>query len=373
MPGHDNKSRWLPWLLVAVLLAVALPFYLVLNQEREASPRQAVAKDKLPETADSAGGGRQSSPGSASATGDPDTAPPENRPPPFRREWFAPWGNGPGQMGKRQPREGAPEGPMAFAVIDEHRSVVLDQVNQRLVFFSDGRAARTVALDGDTYQDLQVDGQGRVWLVDRLAGRKLVLLDEDGKTLARIPLEGEGVGEGSAVTGLFVYRDGAWVEVEHSRQVHLTDAGGKALEERPSRPGRLTRDGRLLIAAALEGRQAAVITVRPAGQPAANPRVLARVPFSLRVLHLLLLDSDLAGNIYLGAHLAQMSPDPPYGVVAERLEVVVLGPDGGELDRIELAASAGALEQFRSLLVTADGAVYQLWFGAEGVELRRVR
>lgn len=373
MPGQRRRSRFIPWLLAAVLLALGLPIYLVLSEHEAPSPIEKVAGDDNVKAPTGSGLHPSSAPANTASKNDLATTSAASQDPAFHREWFAPWGNGPGQLGKRQPREGAPEGPMGFAVLADGSSVVLDQVNQRLVFFQGGRATRTIALDRATYEDLWVDEQRRVWLVDRLAGRQLVLLDDDGRQLGQVALEGRGVPEGGAVTGLFVYEDGAWVEVEHSRQVHIGDENGRALDERQVRPGRPTRDGRLLVAAAREGRRAAVITVRPLAQPQAHPRVLARVTFPLPVLHLLLLDSDTEGNLYLGAYLAQFSSQPPYGPVAEKLQVVVVGANGAEIDRIDLAGNAIELEQFRQLLVTADGAVYQLWLGADGVELRRVR
>src|SRR5262245_58853859 len=53
----------------------------------------------------------------------------------------APWGSGPGQLGKKSEPESAPLGPMCLTVDKQGTLYVLDQVNHRVARFAKGGAA----------------------------------------------------------------------------------------------------------------------------------------------------------------------------------------------------------------------------------------
>jgi hypothetical protein len=148
----------------------------------------------------------------------PDAGNEEDDPPPQDNVFTAPWGSAEGELGRRVPEEGAPEGPMSFVVSEDGRVFVLDQVNQRVQVFKDGKFSREIKIPGDTFQDLAVDPDGRVVLLDRLAQKAVVFLDPE----QRVPLKGPHVPEGGGVTGLFL-NDGVWVEVEHNPSADRLD------------------------------------------------------------------------------------------------------------------------------------------------------
>ncbi len=195
------------------------------------------------------------------------------------------------------------------------------------------------------------------------------MLGPDGRLVAEFPLEGGPVAEGGGVTGIFLYDDGCWVEIEHGKMTRIATAGMDA-SERVVRTGRLSADGRWLLAGALRDRQTAGVFVRPAARPDENPRMLAEVRFDIPVLHLLMLEGT-GRSVFLGAQVAEFSRVPPYGLERTAIEIVEIGMDGRVLRRIELQAPELELEQFRPLVLGKDGKIYQLWFGSEGVELRR--
>ena len=265
----------------------------------------------------------------------------------------APWGSAQGKLGRRVPEEGAPEGPMSFTVAEDGKVYVLDQINQRVQIFENGKFSREITIPGDTFQDLAVGENGRIVLLDRLAQKAVVFLEPE----QRIPLEGPHVPEGGGVTGMFV-NDGVWVEVEHRKLVRVAGADGKADPDRPWLDGRHTADGAYLVLAALDGRLAVNITLKPidsAGAP-----VVRRVEFNEKILFLTALESDPEGNIYLGARL-------------EKTEVlVIISPDGPELGRVALPVAEIELEQFRALRMGQDGGIYQLHFAESGARLRRI-
>ena len=286
--------------------------------------------------------------------------------------FFAPWGSGEGRLGRREAEESDPAGPMGFVLDDAGRAAVLDQVNSRVVVFEEGRQVEEIGLPADTYQDLQLDEDGNLVLMDRLARRSVELFDPRGKPIARVDLEGSGVPEGGGTTALFMREDGVWVEVEHTRLVRVADARGRPDQKRPQVGGRFSADGAWLLSAAREGRHQAVILARPASAPGELPRLFSRVGFTLPILHLLTLESDSAGRVLLAAHLARFDKEAPFDVLEERIEAVLLGPDGTEIDRVQLPASRGALDQFRTLRFSPDGVLYHLYYDESGVSLRRV-
>jgi len=290
----------------------------------------------------------------------------------FEVVFFAPWGSAAGQLGRRVPEEGAPEGPKSLVVDSQGRVMILDQVNSRVVIVEDGQAVGEIGIPAVTFEDLRVDEDGKVILLDRLARRSIAIIDSNGNLLGELDLEGLGVSEGGGVTGLFQRRDGTWVEVEHRDLVQVADSEGRASDERRRVPGRFWDRAGSYLVARLDGPQAAVVGVRSAARPEPGARLLTRVEFPIRVLHLMALESDHSGMIFLAARLARFAERHPFEVLEERIEVVKLSREGAELGRVSLPVSPVALEQFRPFFVTADGTIYHLALDDHGATLRRV-
>ena len=283
----------------------------------------------------------------------------------------APWGDGPGQLGRHMPDEGAPEGPMSFVVDDKGRYLVLDQVNSRIQIFEPGKHPRSIVLSGNTFQDLVLDGAGNPLLLDRLGRASITRLDPDGKYLGELDLIGPDIPEGGMITGMFAQEDGIWVEVQHRRLVRVADADGNPDPERPAVEGRFTEDGAWLLTAALERPNGAAVFRQSIGNEPNRQALLARVRFPDRVGHLLTLASDATGRVFLAAHLVQSREVSPFDVVASREEVVILADDGTELERRSLPTADGAVEQFRSIAVAPDGSISQLLLDENGATMRR--
>jgi len=283
----------------------------------------------------------------------------------------APWGSGPGQLGRQTPEEGAPEGPMSFVVDDKGRYLVLDQVNSRIQVFEPGESPRSIALSGSTFQDLVLDGAGNRLVLDRLGRASITRLDPEGNYLGEINLIGPDIPEGGMITGMFAQEDGIWVEIEHHRLVRVADADGNPDPDRPAVEGRFTADGGWLLTAALERLDGAAIFKQSTGGEARGQELMARVRFSDRVSHLLTLDSDTAGRVFLAAHLVALREVSPFDVVESRDEVVILAYDGTELGRHALPTAQGSAEQFRSIAVGPDGSISQLLLDENGATMRR--
>src|SRR5687768_13796938 len=74
--------------------------------------------------------------------------------------FFSPWGGGEKDLGRDQPGEGSPSGPMSFTVDSRGRVWVLDQVNGRIVRFKNGEIDGALPLDRPRAQDIAIGEDG---------------------------------------------------------------------------------------------------------------------------------------------------------------------------------------------------------------------
>lgn len=282
----------------------------------------------------------------------------------------APWGGEPGRVGRRVDSEASPEGPMSFVVDRQGRAIVLDQVNARVQVFDPQGEPRVVPLPADTFQDVALDGRGRVVALDRLGAKSVAFVEPSGAVASEVAIEGTGIAEAGLVTALEQRDDGTWLEVQHQHWVRVADADGRPDATRPRVEGRLTADGKHVLRASKSGASAVWVVTKSGDE---TPRPLVRVQFDLPVAFITALEPLPDGRIVLGVHLMREADAPPFAVVEEREEVVILGFAGDELSRIALPASTGPEESLRRLRVGADGAIYHLSFDDGGATLRRLR
>jgi len=248
---------------------------------------------------------------------------------------------------------------MAVATGPKGALILLDQVNGRLQRFSaDGRLLSTSPISTMTAQDVTIDAEGNAIVLDRLGqDPKIHIFDPSGQRKGAIPFLGEPVTEPGDVSGVFSDADGIYVEVGHDKVVRIADASGNAVSTRETVPGRPTRDGKLYIKAGIIDRAAGRLYVQAHDktQKLAWESALA---FGASVVHILLLDSDAVGNVYLGVEVQETPPpEETYKTVVARLE----GAHGKLNGQLILPPTTGdPTESFRPLTVSADGTVYQL-------------
>lgn len=246
------------------------------------------------------------------------------------------WGGADGQFGRRRDPESNPEGPMAIAAGRDGQLAVVDQVNRRILRYKDGKLVGTVALGGDTVQDLAFAKDGKLLVLDRLVDGNVQVYGADGKLVDELSLAGRGVPEGGSVTGLFADDDGVYVERDHEAVVRIADASGRADANRPELVGRPSRDGSLLLAAEISDAAAGDVTVsavdRASGQPAWKQLVHLGIP----IVHVITLDSDKAGLVYLAVDVGREAREPPYPIVDERILVARLGGGGALRGLLEI-------------------------------------
>jgi hypothetical protein len=279
-----------------------------------------------------------------------------------------PWGNGPAEVGRARPSEANAEGPMSLAVDADGTAWILDQVNFRILVLPRFGATRGIRLPSSTFQDLALDGSGGVVVLDRLSARTVLALDSGGVVRAAFDIEGRGVPEPGAVTGLFRSGSEWWLEVEHLWTVRVADSAGVSDPARPALPGIPTSDRSASLRAGIHG-NVVLLTIFPNDT---RSRLLACVRFDAPVAQLDALDTDALGRVWLAAHLED-APDGPAGGFRSEAEVVVLlDPEGIELSRTILPVTAGPDEQLRRARLGADGTMYVLALDDDGASLWRV-
>ncbi|MBK8694590.1 MAG: hypothetical protein IPN17_20505 [Deltaproteobacteria bacterium] len=277
-----------------------------------------------------------------------------------------PWGDGPGQFGRRAASEGSPEAPNSLSIDASGDVAVLDQVNRRVQRFRDGRFVGSLPLPNEAAQDLATASDGRVAVLDRLGDPSLTLFDAAGRPARTVPLVGGPISEGGAVTGLFAASDGLYVEREHRELVRLTDARGEPDPSRTTLWGRPGRDGATLLRAAIADRPRGMVTVSAAARATGAMDWSRTVTLDGAILHLVLLDGDRHGRVYLGAvagrELGGAITDP-------RTLVVRFDRAGVPVATLRLPAPPEADELFRPLAIDDEGHVFALSPGADGLSL----
>jgi hypothetical protein len=263
------------------------------------------------------------------------------------------WGDGPDQVGRRRDPESAHEGPMALSVARDGALCVLDQVNGRVLCRDRLGHARPPIKVRASAQDLRSDGNG-VAVLDRLGAQTLQRFDADGRVREERPLSSYGVTEAGGTTGLFDDANGA-LYIEESlvglgkRVLHAVDSA-TVLPGRPSR-GDATR----LVAAAITARDAGELEVRGMSREDA-PQFTTPLSVGRPILSIPLLDTDSAGNLYVGVLHARKSNARDF--TDEKLDLFRLSPDGVILARTSVPHPPSALESFRELAVGGDGVVW---------------
>lgn len=283
------------------------------------------------------------------------------------------WGSGEGQLGSSRQPEGNPEGPMSFGVGPDGSVWILDQVNQRLVKLdAKGRRLGTIPVPVQAAQDVVVTKDGSALVMDRLVDKAVAIIGPDGKPRGELALEGKGLPEGGASTGLFDDGDDVLVEREHGDLVRLGKTSGKADPERGEVPGRPSKDGAAYFTAMLVEPRAGMVALTAVSKATLTHRFTRQLSFGGPVLSLVLLDSDASGLAYLGAQREVPGSTPE----APRLGLVVLcvdGADGHPVGQVAFPANAMAEESFRELSVTPEGAILFLRRTPEGAQLERHR
>jgi len=269
-------------------------------------------------------------------------------------------GTGAENIGAESPPEAEAIGPMSFTVSDDGEIFILDQLNSRIQVFSNGKRTGTIKLPvkPEGVLDIELLPGGKIALLDNFMEKSLFIIDNQGKLINTIVLEGQLIEYAPEVTEINVVKEGkfagVWVRV-NDRSVKLADTDGKTVT-RVSVPGKLTFESDYLLGAEILGDITAVIRRTEKGS-------LSRwepdrtVGFDKGLIQIYGPWNDKKGNIYLGAFLE--NSDETGKSTFEKV-MVVFSPEMKETGRIKLADQNAPYEIFHSIKVTQGGQIYQM-------------
>jgi hypothetical protein len=89
------------------------------------------------------------------------------------------------------------------------------------------------------------------------------------------------------------------------------------------------------------------------------------------LLHVVMLDSDRAGNVYVAAEVGRESADPPFELADVHIIAMRIGPGGAPRGQLRLPALTSADETFRPLTVDDDGVLYLMLAQDGGLQVLR--
>ncbi|MEO7095539.1 MAG: hypothetical protein ABI175_19945, partial [Polyangiales bacterium] len=279
----------------------------------------------------------------------------------------AKWGTSDNELGRTKATESNPEGPMSLTVGPDGTVIVLDQVNGRLVKLGkDGKPIGTVNINVKGAQDVAATKDGSLLVLDRIADKMVSILGPDGKVVGTLPVEGAGIKEGGAVTGMFVDGKDVYVEREHQQLVLIGDVYGKAASTRTEVPGRPTRDGLTWINAWLEAPPTDSIYVSATKRSPEEHVFTRQIKMPMSITSILLLDTDRAGVVYvavLGARTDGSSGD-------DIVELICLEPThGAPIGEQTLPVNTMPEETFRDFAVREEGGVLYSYRTSSGVQM----
>ncbi len=280
------------------------------------------------------------------------------------------FGDGPLALGRRRDPETAAVGPSAISVGRSGEVLINDPVHGRLLRLDGkGKPIGTIKLPSQTVDDLLALPDGSVAALDRLGEKTVWRVNSDGKTLGEFAVEGSGLREAASATGVFADPDGGlFVEVGHKSLVRIDGPSG----ERQTLPGRPRRDGGIYLRGAIADRKAGIVRLEALLRDGVSAWAV-NLPYGAPVLRIVLLDSDRAGNAYVGATVGLEAASPPYAIVEEKLVIIAVDPAGTPRGTLTLPGRGATEETFRELSVGDDGTLYRMVTSDEGVRVETYR
>jgi hypothetical protein len=276
------------------------------------------------------------------------------------------WGSGPGELGHLLPSEGNPEGPMSLALVGKD-TWVLDQVNERAVLLgADGRALRSVPVSR-TAQDLVVAADGTTAVLDRHGAGNVHIVSADGHSV-ELPVVGKGLEQAGAATGLFLDGKNVYVEREHGGLLRIGDVSG-APGDREQLSGRPSKDGQTLASAwkAAQGNTAFLYSAFDRSTRSLRFTRRFVTPFYLSEISLL--DTDLAGTLYVGVRGLT-----PQGAMLDDIRVFCFESKKGDLTgTASYPASQVPEESFKDAAVSDAGMIRYQVRSETGVRIAETR
>jgi len=270
------------------------------------------------------------------------------------------------EVGRVLGNEADSEGPASFAIKPNGNVLVLDQINLRIRELGpDGLPMGEMALPAPSFDDVEHYEGKAVLALDRLVGRTLLVLDNDGSQLAQVPVEGRGISDAGTITALLPRPDGVWLEVNNRHSVKVLDRTLRPCE-RQIVMGRPMVHGRSLLVE-LDGNDGARVSVieRNGRATLKTTRLGANAP----VQRIVWSDVDAEGRAHVAVNTGEYDKAPPYRLQNERAWIVVYDEELNELSRTESPWLLTDVEQRMQYRLGPDGHLWQMSFATDGVKI----
>lgn len=277
------------------------------------------------------------------------------------------WGSGAGKLGRDRPDEANPEGPMSFVPMPGGGLAILDQINGRLVLTDkDGNPVKELKVSLSQPQEIAVGKDGTLAVADRLVDKRVQIFDPNGKEGGTLPLIGDKIKEGGAMTGLFVDGKNVYAENAHGILALLGTSDGVAATTQTDLFGRPSRDGKLLLSAGITSKAQGRAWVSAMNRAETKELWTRELKESAPLLSISMLDSDARGTVYV-AYVTEPSAGD------ERLVLHCLSSqDGHVIGTTELPMTEMPEETFREFSVADDGTVYHAEMTEQGMDYRAI-
>ncbi len=285
-------------------------------------------------------------------------------------------GSGSDNIGIKTPAEGNPEGPMSFTLGEKEEIYILDQVNNRVQVFKEGKRIRTIPIPSSGYDekegvsgpcfiDLDLFSDGKLALLDVCCQRAVYIMDSNGKVLKKIILEKLPKGECSEFTRIFIIpstpRAGVWI-TDGGRSIRVAFLDGTPDSARVSVPGILSFEGKRLLRASKLG-DATVLYARSEKEKF-SLWDSGSIFFNMFVDHILGIWEDRYERIYLGVALVENSKYLKHMVVVDPAKNLEMG-------RVKLFVQELPHEIWCPLRVSGEGNICQMALDRRGIFIRK--
>jgi hypothetical protein len=259
---------------------------------------------------------------------------------------------------------------MSFVPGNDGEFYILDQVNARIQVFKNNKRIRTIPIKLESVGfDFALLPNNKIVIMDNWNYKIILIMDESGKVLTQIKLEGGGVSDARSVKYVYVMKldqelDGVRVAVEGT-SVRLFDIKGNPDLDRPQVWGSFTHIYNKQMLGKILGHFTAQVSVSDLSNSAESSQKFP-VYFDMSIASIFGLEDDQNGNIYLGIFFHEVVKDES---VFKNI-VTIFGPDGVIEKHFEIFLQTRYEMIDHQFRVSPDGKVYYMALDDQGLCIR---
>ncbi|MDI1472039.1 hypothetical protein THER_0078 [Thermodesulfovibrio sp. N1] len=275
-------------------------------------------------------------------------------------------GSGSDKIGVTTPSEANSEGPMSFTLGKDGKIYILDQINYRIQIFKEGKWIKSIPIPKNNlldFKDIEITPENKIVLLSQLykEGKvtlmNIYIIDLDGKIINSIKTnpctpEINIVKEGN-LAGIWVcFQRVAFLDGKKTEEIFIPQES--YLGEKSILRAEILGD---ITAIIYKGKQDKISQMQE-----------ATIYFDMPIVHILGTWEDKEGKIYFGAFLSERNEKGKYKYANE---FVVLSPELSELGRFRIHVQKEPHEIWRSIRVTPEGHIYQMFIDGKSILVRK--